>query len=247
MPERSEEKSGGSWKPLAAAVVAVLLLLGLQSLGSGIAGSGVVTEETREVTGFQGVAVSGSIRVELSEGDFAVKLRGDDNVLPLITTAVESQVLRIESEESFSSTAGVTAYISLPELHALHLEGSAEIVGQTLFQGEELKIANSGSGKLILQAQFERLRANSSGSGDIELTGSVGEQEISLSGSSEYRAGELECRGDTTVNLTGSGDCTVQVGGALNVQVAGSGNVLYRGEPSSVNSNVSGSGSISKL
>lgn len=210
-------------------------------------GSGVVKEEIREVSSFQGVAVSGPFETELSEGEFEVKLQGDDNLLPLISTQVEDGVLRIKSEESFASKQGIVVSVSLPELNSLQQMGSGDVEGRTDFTSEMLALSNAGSGDLELSGAFDKLVVNASGSGDIALSGTVQEQAINLSGSGNYEAQSLECTGDATVNLNGSGNCTVKVTGELLVQLTGSGNVLYEGSPGSVKSNVSGSGSVSKL
>jgi len=210
-------------------------------------GSGVVKEEIREVSSFHGIAVSGPFETELSEGEFEVKLQGDDNLLPLISTQVEDGALRIRCEESFASKQGITVFVSLPELSSIHLVGSGSVKGRSTFSGAELSLSNGGSGDLELSGAFDKLVVNASGSGDIALSGTVQEQAINLSGSGDYEAQSLECTGDATVNLNGSGNCTVKVAGELNVQLTGSGNVLYEGSPGSVNSNVSGSGSVSQL
>ena len=202
-------------------------------------------DEMREVSSFQGVALHGSFRTELSEGEFEVRLRGDDNILPLITTKVIDGVLEVRSEQSFSSKDGVTLFVSLPVLSSLEVGGSGSVIGQTAFTSESLSLSSAGSGEMTLSGDFSWLSVQSSGSGSIRLSGSTEEQDISLAGSADYQAGELECTGKTVVNLSGSGNCEVDVAGDLDVRLAGSGNVRYKGEPSSVNSSVSGSGSVS--
>lgn len=246
MPER-QEKGSGSWKPLLAATILVVLLGALRLGGSGVRGSGVMQDEIREVSSFRGVVLHGSFRTELSEGEFEVKLHGDDNILPLITTEVVDGVLEVRTEQSFSSKDGITAFVSLPVLNSVEVGGSGSVMGQTAFTSESLSLSNAGSGEVTLRGDFSRLSVRSSGSGNIGLTGSTQEQDVSLTGSADYQAGELECMGNTIVNLTGSGSCMVAVAGDLDVRLAGSGNVRYKGEPSSVNSTVAGSGTVSKL
>lgn len=231
-----------------AALGLVLGLIGLQFLGNApVEGSGTVKEERRAVAGFAGVALSGSIQAVLSEGDFQVKLQGDDNLLPLISIEVKDGVLHVKPEKSFISQQGVIVHLSLPKLTSVQLVGSGGVKGQTPFSAENLSLSVAGSGDLTLAGDFKHLTVNTSGSADLNLSGTTEEQTVNLSGSGEYRAQELECAGDTTVNLTGSGNCRVQVGGKLIVKLTGSGNVQYHGEPGSVDSKVSGSGSVTKL
>jgi hypothetical protein len=60
------------------------------------AGSGKLQTETREVSGFQGVAVKGPMKVVLRQGTReGVAVSADDNLLPLIETTVERGMLKI--------------------------------------------------------------------------------------------------------------------------------------------------------
>jgi hypothetical protein len=56
---------------------------------SAVKGSGVMKTETRAVTGFQAVALRGSMNIVLRQGGHeGLQLSGDDNVLPLIDAVV---------------------------------------------------------------------------------------------------------------------------------------------------------------
>ena len=65
----------------------------------GVKGSGNVVKENRGVSDFTEIDVSNAIQVEIvAQKDFSVEVEADDNILPLITTEIRGNVLRIKSE-----------------------------------------------------------------------------------------------------------------------------------------------------
>jgi hypothetical protein len=105
----------------------------------------------------------------------------------------------------------------------------------------------SGSGRVTLavvasgEADF-----GVSGSGKIEAEGSASRVRASISGSGKVLAGNLETN-VCEVRITGSGDVEINVKNELDANIAGSGNVRYKGNPNKINSHSSGSGHVRKL
>lgn len=81
-----------------------------------------------------------------------------------------------------------------------------------------------------------------SGSGEIELSGTTDDLEVSISGSGDFEGADLVARrGD--ISISGSGAATINVSDQLDAEITGSGDIEYLGDPS-VNANTSGSGDI---
>src|SRR5918993_4416238 len=77
---------------LIAAVAALLVLTGC----SVVNGSGQTKSETRPVSGFTGIELSGSGEVTIEQGEAeSLTIEADDNVLPVLTSEVEDSVLRL--------------------------------------------------------------------------------------------------------------------------------------------------------
>jgi hypothetical protein len=84
------------------------------------------------------------------------------------------------------------------------------------------------------------------GSGKIVIDGKARDMEARISGSGNIRGVDFEvekCR----VKIAGSGDVEISVKDELDVNIAGGGNVRYRGNPTKVNSHASGSGNVRKI
>jgi hypothetical protein len=80
------------------------------------------------------------------------------------------------------------------------------------------------------------------GSGDFSISGEASAQKIAIAGSVDYKAENFKTK-DTSIAINGSGKALVAVSGRLDVQIMGSGDVSYIGEPA-VTQNIAGAGSV---
>lgn len=105
----------------------------------------------------------------------------------------------------------------------------------------------SGSGKVIAALSISDLAdIGISGSGKFEGSGSAKEIKTNISGSGKVYAANLvvdKC----DVRISGSGDVEINVKSELDANISGSGTVSYKGNPSHVNGNASGSGKVRKM
>lgn len=92
---------------------------------------------------------------------------------------------------------------------------------------------------------FDALSIMGLGSVAIDLAGTVDPQTIQISGSGTVRNFNFVSR-ITIVTVSGSSDIEVTATKVLNAIVSSSGNIRYQGNPASVNTRISGSGSVSK-
>jgi hypothetical protein len=105
----------------------------------------------------------------------------------------------------------------------------------------------SGSGSVTLNAAIAQTADfGVSGSGKIYASGSSESVKTSISGSGKVLAANLETN-RCEVRISGSGDVEINVKNELDANISGSGSILYKGNPSKVNSHASGSGSVKKM
>ena len=219
----------------------------VSSDASAIKGSGKIVSETRSVSHFERVALSGSGQLSIVQGDReGLTIEADDNLLPLIKSEDADGLLKIGPEPgNFKPTRPIRYRLQLKNLKELHLSGSLDAEAPSL-NTEQLLLSISGSGNVkVPKLETGNLEVRVSGSGDIEVAGRADQQTVLISGSGDYRAGA--CRGQkVVVHVSGSGDATVWATQALDAQVSGSGDIKYYGAPR-LSSHVSGSGSICSL
>ena len=191
----------------------------------GVRGSGNVITESRDVSGFNEIAVlgSGNVVVEFN-GSESLTVEAEDNIMPLLKTEVRNGRLELSVESSISPTVEVKYTITAATLDGVSISGSGDVAA-TGIDAESFDVEISGSGK-------------------VKATGTADTLTLSISGSGRYDGEGLAASvGD--VRVSGSGDAVVYVTEDLNVDVSGSGSVEYIGEPS-LTTSISGSGDISR-
>ncbi|MBN2149660.1 MAG: DUF2807 domain-containing protein [Anaerolineales bacterium] len=230
-------------------IIAIILgILSLAACGMNIIrGSGVLATETRPVSGFDRLSLSGMGEIILTQGDEeALEIEAEDNLIPYIKTEVRQDTLYISYDNInhpiISPTRPIRFYLSVKELSGIKISGSGTVEAQSL-STDELELAISGSGEAsIAQLTASALAVKISGSGKIEIGGQVGEQSLSISGSGKCNNVSLESQ-DTTITVTGSGKAEVWASETLDVRISGSGEVRYSGTPQ-VSQTISGSGRV---
>jgi hypothetical protein len=207
------------------------LVLGLLMVGCSsaqISGSGNIVSETRELSGFTGVALESTGDITLTQGDSeALTIEADDNLLPLLTSEVQNGVLVLGVKDNAYIEGGrrVLYTLTVTSLDSLELSGSG----------------NVGASDLTLDA----LSVDISGSGNITLSGTVTTQTVNISGSGNYDACALQSD-SSSLSISGSGDISVAAAVTLSVDISGTGDVTYVGNPE-VSQNVSGVGDIEQI
>src|SRR4051812_29372847 len=141
-----------------------------------ITGNGNVKKETRDVSGFDGVSLSGSMNVQISYGSSnTITIEGDENILPYIETKVEDGVLQVRTKNrtGFKTKHKLIVYASLTKLTELRVSGSGDITGSGDFSNDgKTNVAVSGSGNIdVGMNSFNETKINVSGSGNVTLKG----------------------------------------------------------------------------
>jgi hypothetical protein len=214
--------------------------------GPRVQGSGKLIDEARTLAPFSRIRIDDSLDVQARPGSSqSVVVHADDNLAPLVLTSVEGDTLVVKFKPGVSirSAGPVQILVQFTQLKGAELRGSGDLAIDGL-KGESLDLGLSGSGDVKLRgADVGKLSANLAGSGNVALQGRCTDFNISIAGSGDVRAGELQCK-SANVSIAGSGDARVHASESLAVQIAGSGDVSYSGNPPKVSSRVAGSGEL---
>jgi len=211
---------------------------------------------------FDGVKTSGSIDIEIMNGQQQVKVEADDNISPYIITEVEDRILRVyykpnislqntnakvdvnyKSNYSFSNTH-VKIIINTPFLDRLIVSGSGSInSSDTINNPHEINIKVSGSGDIKAFVNAPSVAAEIGGSGTIILQGKTRDFKCNINGSGDIKCNKLLSE-NTEANITGSGTAHVFASVHLVAKIIGSGDIYYSGNPSSPDIHKTGSGTV---
>jgi Putative auto-transporter adhesin, head GIN domain len=179
-----------------------------------------------------------------------VQLQGDDNLLPLLETTVESGKLgptllvRFKRGESIRHRSPLLITVVVPRLSGVSSAGSGDVRVEP-FKTPSLQLSLSGSGDASLDGlNTDELGIRISGSSDVKATGAATRLAISIAGSGNVKLAELKSD-EVSVSIAGSGDADLQAQKTLDVRIAGSGDVNYTGN-ATLKSKVAGSGSVNR-
>ncbi len=187
-------------------------------------GSGDFGRDKRQLETFHSVKVLGGVDINYRRDPVQrVEITGDRNLLPLIKTQVSRGILTIGSAKSYQTQLPLTVELNGPVLKAMTMKGAGDIA-----------LSNLDEASLSLELN---------GSGDVTAQGRVGYLVVKLTGSSDVDAKRL-ISNQAEISLTGSGDLDVTVREFLKVQILGSGDVTYYGNPATIDKRVIGSGDI---
>jgi hypothetical protein len=170
-----------------------------------VQGSGSVRRDERAIAGVDGVrfVTMGSLLIAQGAQE-RLTVEADDNVLPLLTSAVAdgTLVLGITPGAGFSTRSPIVHRLTVRHLRALACAGSGEVTATGLAADERVAISGSGG----FHARDLLCRTSS----------------VRISG-----LGDAEVHADATLDATVSGSGSVRYAGAPTVtsRVTGSGSV----------------------
>ena len=210
-------------------------------------GSGKITTKTRALSGYDKIDVEGSFDVTLIPGSTeSVVIETDDNLQKNVLTTVKGRKLVLELSGNWNKYTKLKAIITYKSLKSLESGGSCKILQTAKSKHTDFSLDVSGSGTVNLNLEATNFKIDGSGSADVILSGFVNNLDVDLSGSMTMDAFKLstnKCR----VEISGSGDAKVNVANELDAEISGSGEIKYKGNPSKVKKEISGSGSVSKI
>jgi putative autotransporter adhesin-like protein len=203
----------------------ISLAAGCHRIHDGVAGSGKLERTRRDVPAFTSISTEGAFDIEIvCQKPQSLDIQGDDNILPLISTEVSNNVLRIRSLRAYSVSEPITLKIAVPNLEGLSVSGAGtlEISG---LQNEKLEIDANGAPTIKVSGETKVLDIDTNGAGKIDTH--------------KLRATRA------VVDSKGVSRVEVYAAEQLDVTVAGPSRVFYQGNPV-VKQTVHGPGSVEK-
>lgn len=209
----------------------VLSLLALVPI-SLMAQSSKVVKEKRSLSGFSAINISSGWDAVLTQGQyFSVTIEANQESMDNLRIEVKNETLYVSSDRKFrfldifrSRSSNIRkVHVTLPELQKITASGGSDILPQTQFSTENMKIVMSGGSDLkSLSLDCQSLDCKMSGGSDASIHLVNGENvKINSSGGSDVSLSGLRA---ALVDLQTSGGSDVKLEGAsTNLQVNASG------------------------
>ncbi len=205
-------------------------------------GSGSEVEQGRNLVAFTGVELCSDANIILHiDSAYHVVVRGQQNILNVLTTEVRGSILKINFSRNVRSHTPVTIDVYAPYYIYTGISGSGNIQNNTGWNCSSFQAKISGSGNISISGlQTSGAEATISGSGAITLSGNCTSLTSRISGSGDLHAfGLIGNTGD--IHVSGSGKNELNLTQSIDVRISGSGDVYYKNNPV-LNVSISGSG-----
>lgn len=176
-------------------------------------GSGFVVTESRSVSGFTSLSVSGVGEVILeSTGTESLTVTAEDNILPMLQSEVQNGVLTLgpRPNSNLSPTRGIDYRVTYRQLTFVLASGVTVIKATDI--------------------ETDSFTSTASGVSVIRLSGTADRQAILLSGTSSFDGESLRTR-ITSVSISGVSNAVVNASERLEGEMSGSSTLEYVGNP----------------
>jgi hypothetical protein len=259
----------------AASAAVLLAAVGLSAVacddllsGESITGSGQLVEETYDLADFTNVDVSHAFDAAIARSDdFTVVVTVDDNILKNVDVRLDGDTLHIgmKGNDSYRNVT-MEAAITLPAVSHLKLSGASSATLGSFSSNEPLKIELEGASRVDCSdmmsesAVFDLEGASRADCRDV----TTDETEVALQGASSLSltgaggnadvwgkgASRADLRGfpvtNAKVKLEGASNASINTDGVLDVDLAGSSDVRYVGEPTLGEVNMHGDSTLER-
>ncbi len=218
------------------------------NITSGENGNGNVVTQEREITGdFSEVSGSAGLDVYLSQGnENKIVVEADENLLPLIETEVEAGKLSVTTNQNIGRSKAKKVYVTFKEINAVEASSGAEVTGNSVIKSQNLSLKCSSGADLEVEIFAEEVTAKASSGAEMKVAGTATMLRADASSGSELNAKDLMVL-NCAAEASSGAEITVNVKEKLETNVGSGGDINYYGNPLSVNSNKSHSGSVNKM
>ena len=177
-------------------------------------GSDNVITESRTVSGFHAISVSGVAKVVIEHtGEETLTITAEDNIMPLVSSTVIDGTLHLGVEVDVR-TRHLQYHITVKDLDAIEASGvlAVDIDG----------------------VKTETFAIDVLGVSNVTVRGVADHQRLTVSGVSSYDADELESR-VVIAHVSGVSGAIVRVSDRLEATVQGPSRLVYIGDPEVIN------------
>ncbi len=253
---------------IVAVLIAVLLVSGLLVGCAGVVkGSGNLDTQEFNFRDFARVEVGYAFEVEITQSSsYSVSITADDNLFDYILVSKQGTTLKIVLKPAlhYASTK-LQARITMPQLYGLALSGATRGTVSGFSSTDNIDIEVSGASSLNLvemsagDVEFDISGASRvtgeitagdvefdvSGASTVQLEGSASDIVVDASGASHVKLAAFPVS-NADVSLSGASSGTVNLDGRLDADLSGASKLLYIGEPTMGDIDISGASTLSK-
>lgn len=224
----------------------ILLFVAYSCNSKAVKGDGQVVSQEIPVDIYNEIHVEGAMDIHyVAKPDEAayLKVEADDNIIPLLEIQVKKNKLTVKAKESINPSRFVI-YTNSPSIKYVESKGASNIYLKGAIAGEQFKLDMRGVGSFDAEnLVYEKAEFYLHGSGNMSLGGQIVKAKMEIRGNGNINAfgmavNELECQ------LKGTGNMSVHATEKLSIEIKGTGDVIYEGNPQITKQKVKGTGVV---
>jgi len=207
-------------------LLVVIFLFTACHYSNGIKGNGEVVKETRNISEFSKLDVSGVFDVTVNLGtEPSLVIEAEENLLKYIITKNKGDKLILDTKKNINPQKPLKVYITTYSMDDLDASGACNVI--------------------IEKIDCESFSADLSGACNVELSGKTKSFSADVSGAINLGATELKAE-IVKIDASGAANAEVYASESLYVDASGASNIYFTGNPTNVKSDLSGAGSVEK-
>jgi hypothetical protein len=214
-----------------------------------ILGSGVAREETREVPAFHAVNAGNAFQVTIAVKQGAkpsFKLSGDDNLVPLVESAVRDGmlVIRIKDGSNISTKLPLVAEVVTAALDRVEASGAANLKVSSGSKLDRFTVDAIGAAQIsVTGLDTPNAVASATGASSLVLAGTVASLKVDATGASRVNAKDLKVD-DATVSISGASSVALRASKSVRGDVSGASQLDVHGHPAVNSVSMSGASHV---
>lgn len=205
-------------------------------------------EESRALSDFKWIQVSGGVDVYLTQGT-SLKMRvvGESGSVGNVITEVEDGKLTVTRKKgtNWFDFKPVKVYVTFVELEKISCFGGSDVYGQGNIQSEKMFIDCSGGSDVKVDLDAKKVGLETSGGSDIKIEGKANYVIAVASGGSDIFGYEFQAN-SAQLKASGGSDIRITVIDELEAIASGGSDISYSGNPDKVKSDISSSSDLRK-
>lgn len=211
-----------------------------------VKGNGNKVTEERKEDDFNAVSVIGNyfqVQVHIGDPLNNMILEGESNILDQLHRQYSDKLdIQTYEEMCIEPTMPIKVDVFAPQINSIALTGQSSITTDTIVN-EHFGVYLHGSGVAKAIIITDSLKVNASSHGLIELEGIAKRSNMTIYNDVTIKSYLLK-QDSCFVSILGSGKVYVHVENYLNVTIDGDGIVYYKGNPETVETDITGNGKV---
>jgi Putative auto-transporter adhesin, head GIN domain len=211
------------------------------------------SEETRNVSNFKGIRISGGIDLYLRQGATeSVKIVADKDRMEKIKTEKDGDILKIYFGEkngwfnldfNWGKNKPMKVYVTVKELKELSATGGSDVFSESKLDLIKLDLRATGGSDIKLDLDADELICATTGGSDVILSGTATVFKATSTGGSDLKATNLRSN-FCSVSSTGGSDAYVWAEKEISISATGGSDVYHKGNARVVSSSATGGSDI---